>query len=250
MISNNIFKIGWIPASWPAPSHIHAGTTTRTGGISPAPYDTLNLADHVGDKPACVTHNRTLLCTSLGLTVVPSWLQQEHGNRIINLADTHATLRGDGAYTTRKNQICAVLTADCLPLLLCDIQGTQIAAVHIGWRGYSRNIIAKAISRFTCRKPDLLAWIGPSISASNYEVGAEVRIACLQVTGDPDVGFLPTRKNYWHADLAGLVRYQLQACGVSNINGVNHCTLTDVERFYSHRRDGVTGRMASLIWMD
>ena len=250
MIPNNNNNIGWIPANWPTPSHIHAGTTTRTGGISPAPYDTLNLADHVGDNPECVKHNRTLMCTSLGLTVAPCWLQQEHGNRIINLADTHATLRGDGTYTTRKNQICVVLTADCLPLLLCDIQGTQTAAVHIGWRGYSRNIIANAISWFTCRTHDLMAWMGPSISASNYEVGSEVRTACQQVTGDPDVGFLPTRKNHWHADLAGLVRYQLQACGVINIHGGNHCTHTDAERFYSHRRDGVTGRMATLIWME
>ena len=249
MLQNN-HDIGWISADWPAAPHIHAGTTTRIGGVSPAPYDTFNLADHVGDSPESVERNRELLCANLGLTVSPCWLQQEHGIRIINLADPYIKQKCDGAYTTRRNQICVVLTADCLPLLLCNTQGTQIAAVHVGWRGYSRNIIANAISRFSRYTHDLLAWLGPSISAPNYEVGSEVHIACQQVTGNPDVGFMETRKDHWNADLAELVRYQLQAYGVRNIHGGNHCTYTDAMQFYSHRRDGVTGRMASLIWME
>ena len=247
---DNKHKIGWLAASWPAPAHIHAGTTTRIGGISSPPYDTFNLAEHVGDQPECVKHNRELLGSGLGLTVTPCWLQQEHSARVINIADSSATTQGDGSITNRKHQICAVLTADCLPLLLCDLQGTQIAAVHVGWRGYSRNIIANAIAGFSCRAPDLLAWLGPSISAPNYEVGPDVRTACQHITGNPDIGFLPTRKNHWHADLAELARYQLQAYGVKAIHGGDYCTCTDVEQFYSYRRDGVTGRMASLIWME
>jgi len=247
---DNKHRIGWLPATWNAPSHIHAGTSIRTGGFSSAPYGTFNLADHVGDDPECVHQNRKLLCKSLGLAATPGWLQQEHGPRIINLQDPHATLRGDGAYTTRSHQICVILTADCLPLLLCDSQGTQIAAIHIGWRGYSSNIIPPAISGFSCPAHNLLAWIGPAISAVNYEVGPEVHAACRQVTKNPDVGFTPTGKNRWRADLVALVRFQLEACGVKNIYGGNYCTYADAGKFYSYRRDGVTGRMASLIWME
>jgi len=247
---DNTHRIGWLPATWNAPAHIHAGTTTRVGGFSSAPYDTFNLAGHVGDDPECVDQNRELLCKSLNLAGAPCWLLQEHGSRIINLDDSHATLRADGAFTTRSNQICAILTADCLPLLLCDRQGIQIAAVHIGWRGYSNNIIANAISKFSCHADNLLAWLGPSISAPNYEVGPEVRAACQQVTKNPEVGFTPARKNRWQADLAALVRFQLAACGVKNIHDGNYCNYTDAGRFFSYRRDSVTGRMASLIWME
>lgn len=247
---NNNCRIGWLPAIWPAPAHIHAGTTSRTGGISPAPYDSFNLADHVGDNPAYVEHNRTLLCQSLGLTTAPRWLQQQHGNRIIDITESSNIHQGDGAYTTYKHRICAVLTADCLPLLLCDAQGTQIAAIHVGWRGYSKNIIPNAISRFSAPARDLLAWIGPCISAEHYKIGPEVHAACVQVTGDPDIGFTATRNHHWHANLVTLARFQLQACGVRDIHGGDHCTYAEAERFYSYRRDGVTGRMASLIWME
>jgi YfiH family protein len=135
-------------------------------------------------------------------------------------------------------------------LMLCDEQGTQIAAVHVGWRGYSRNIIANAIARFSCHAQQLLAWLGPSISASHYEVGPEVRTACQKITGDASIGFSPARSNHWYADLVDLVKNQLQTCGVRYIHGGNYCTYTDSSRFYSYRRDGTTGRMASMIWME
>lgn len=243
-------KIGWLHATWPAPAHIHAGTTTRTGGVSPAPYASFNLADHVDDNPAYVEHNRKLLCYSLGLRESPCWLQQAHGNRIIDITEPCVKQQGDGAYTCHQHRICAVLTADCLPLLLCDVRGTQISAIHVGWRGFSNNIIAHAISRFSAPARDLLAWIGPCISAAHYEVGSEVHAACTRVTGDPATGFAATRNNHLLADLVSLVRFQLRACGVGNIHGGDHCTYTEAERFYSYRRDGVTGRMASLIWME
>jgi len=246
----NHHKIGWLPATWPAPAHVHAGTTTRIGGVSPAPYASFNLADHVGDNPACVEHNRKLLCHSLCLSASPCWLQQTHGNRIIDVTGSFIKQEGDGSYTCHKHRICAVLTADCLPLLLCDARGMQISAIHVGWRGFSKNIITNAVSRFTSPTRDLLAWIGPCISAEHYEVGPEVHAACMRVTGDPAIGFAPTRNNHWLADLVALARFQLRACGVRHIHGGDHCTFVETERFYSYRRDGETGRMASLIWME
>ncbi|MGH8119772.1 MAG: peptidoglycan editing factor PgeF [Gammaproteobacteria bacterium] len=247
---DNNHRFGWLPATWNAPHRIHAGTTTRIGGFSSVPYDTFNLGAHVGDDPECVARNRNLLCKKLGLAAAPCWLLQEHGSRVVNLENSSVTLPGDGAFTTCSNQICVVLTADCLPLLLCDRQGSQIAAVHVGWRGYSRNIIAHAISIFSCRPADILAWLGPAISASNYEVGPEVLAACQQVTGNSNAGFSPSRKNRWQADLAALARLQLESCGVRDIHDGNYCTYADPGMFYSYRRDGLTGRMASLIWME
>ena len=250
----NQHKIGWLPATWHAPAHVHAGTTTRTGGISPAPYESFNLADHVGDNPAYVEHNRKLLCHGLSLDGSPCWLQQMHGNRIINIAESCVepliNQQGDGSYTCYKHRICAVLTADCLPLLMCNGRGTEISAIHIGWRGYSENIITSAVTRFTSPACDLMAWIGPCISAKYYEVGPEVHTTCTRVTGDPAIGFTAIRNKHWLADLVALVKFQLQVCGVTNIHGGDHCTHAEADQFYSFRRDGVTGRMASLIWME
>lgn len=240
----------WLPAEWDAPVHVHAGITTRSGGFSATPYDTFNLADHVGDNPERVQQNRELLRRSLGLECQPSWLVQQHGSRVINLDGFQGPLQGDGAYTTQPRRICAVLTADCLPLLLCDRRGTQVAAVHVGWRGFSKNIIADAISMFSCRAEELLAWMGPTIGGGKYEVGPEVRAACQQVTGDSDAGFRASGRCQWQADLSVLTRLQLTAHGVTNISGGGHCTYTEPDLFYSYRRDGVTGRMASLIWIE
>ena len=249
-MSPKINSIAWLPAQWKVPAHIHAGITTRSGGYSVTPYDALNLADHVGDNPECVGQNRELLRRWLGLECQPSWLIQQHGSRVIKLDEFQGPLRADGAYTTQPRRICAVLTADCLPLLLCDRRGTQVAAVHIGWRGFSKNIIAGAISMFSCRADELQAWMGPAISGAKYQVGPEVRAACQQITGNPDVGFRAAGPCRWQADLAVLARSQLNAHGIMNIHGGEHCTYTESGLFYSYRRDGLTGRMASLIWIE
>lgn len=243
-------KFGWLPATWPAPAHVYAGTTTRIGGTSLVPYASFNLADHVGDIPASVEHNRQRLCRDLGLSTSPCWLQQTHGNRIIDIAGPYIKQEGDGSYACHQRRVCAVLTADCLPLLLCDARGTEISAIHVGWRGYSKNIITHAISRFSAPAGDLLAWMGPCISAEHYEIGPEVHAACTRVTCNPAIGFAPTRNNHWLADLIALTRFQLLAYGVRAIHGGDHCTFAETERFYSYRREGVTGRMASLIWME
>jgi YfiH family protein len=189
----------------------------------------MNLASHVDDNPEHVSQNRFLLRDQLSLPGEPFWLRQVH--------------------TNKQDQICAVLTADCLPLLLCNTSGTEIAAIHIGWRGFSRNIITSALNAFSAEPQELMAWIGPYISARHYEVGAEVRTACLKIINDPEGAFIPGRPGHWFADMQSLVRQQLQSTGLQKLYGGENCTYSDYQHFYSYRRDGVTGRMASLIWM-
>jgi len=242
-------NLHWIPADWPAPEHIHAGTTTRIGGFSHGTYTAMNLATHTGDNAEHVFRNRLLLRELLSLPAEPLWLEQIHSNKVINLAAGHINQPADGAYTNQQNQICVVLTADCLPLLLCNTAGTEIAAIHIGWRGFSNNIITNALNTFSVKPQDLLAWTGPCISANHYEVGERVRTACLQVIDDPGVGFIPGRPGHWFADMQQLVRHQLLSAGIKEIYGGEYCTYTGLQHFYSYRRDGITGRIASLIWM-
>ena len=243
-------KVIWLPADWPVPENIHAGSTTRSGGISKSPYDSLNLAAHVGDDVKNVLHNRQLLINKLNLPAEPAWLEQVHGCRIIDPADATKKGQADGAYTRCANHVCVVLTADCLPLLICDRGGHETAAIHIGWRGYAKNIIAFAIKAFSQHPRNLLAWIGPCISAGYYEVGAEVREACMINNRESSDAFTPSRKGHWFADIQLLVRLQLRNCGLDNIFGGEYCTYRDRELFYSYRRDGITGRIASMIWMD
>lgn len=240
----------WLPADWPVPDNIHAGHTTRRGGISQSPYDSLNLAAHVGDDEKNVLHNRQLLINKLNLPAEPAWLEQIHGCRIIDPADAIKKRPADGACTMCAHHVCVVLTADCLPLLICDRNGHEIAAIHIGWRGYAKNIIAAAIKSFSQQPQNLLAWIGPCISAEHYEVGKEVRQACMVINNESSDAFTPSRKDHWFADIQLLVRLQLRRCGLDNIFGGEYCTYRDRELFYSYRRDGVTGRIASMIWMD
>ncbi|MBI4006186.1 MAG: peptidoglycan editing factor PgeF [Gammaproteobacteria bacterium] len=249
-MSEKTDKIGWIPAKCPVPDNVHAGTTTRMGGMSDPPYDTFNLAEHVGDNPKSISHNRELLRKQLNLPAEPRWLKQIHGNRVITAQTENLTVPADGIITDQANTVCVVLTADCLPLLLCDAQGTKVAAVHVGWRGFSKNIIANTIEMFSAKRKHIMAWMGPCISTSHYEVGAEVRDACLNVCAIAGQAFTPGRDDYWYADLHELVRCQLEYLGIENIYGGDYCTYSDSKLFFSHRRDGITGRMASLIWMD
>ena len=239
----------WIAADWPVPEHVHAGSTTRRGGISQPPYDSLNLAAHVGDKDKNVVHNRQLMINELKLPAEPAWLEQQHGRDIVDAA-AYKKRRADGAYTNITRLVCVVLTADCLPLLICDRDGDEIAAIHIGWRGYTKNIITAAIKTFRQHPENLLAWIGPCICAKHYEVGKEVRQACMSVSTASANAFTPSRKDHWFADIQLLVRLQLQEQGLDNIFGGQYCTYRDKDLFYSYRRDRVTGRTASMIWMD
>ena len=264
-----------MPADWPAPGHIHAGTTTRLPGVSRPPFDSFNLASHVGDDPQAVAKNRLLLQSQLNLPAAPGWLRQRHSGRVVEL-NPGESAEADGAYTRETGRVCAVLTADCIPLLLCNRTGTEIAAVHIGWRGLSRGIIKHALAVFITEPRKLLAWLGPCISQENYEVGADVMTACLgkkktdifpggngdrfEICPQSEQGentsvplsqvIRQSRTNHWFLDLGQLVKTGLRQQGVEDIYGCNLCTYNRKDLFYSYRRDGVTGRMASLIWVE
>jgi polyphenol oxidase len=237
-----------ITPRWPENSRIRALCTTRDGGHSSGPYRGLNLATHVGDDDRQVRANRRELCSALQLPSEPRWLRQVHGSTLIAGEDVHDEPAADACYTTQPGIVCAIMTADCLPILLCDRRAIVVVAIHAGWRGLRDNIIGQTLHRL--RHPDRQwqAWIGPGISANAYQVGAEVRDQFVAI--DPSYGefFLQRDGAYW-ADLGGLAERQLAAAGVMTIDRYLGCTAGEPARFYSYRRDGVCGRMASLIWL-
>lgn len=235
---------------WPAPATVKALTTTRVGGLSRGPYASFNLGDHVGDDPDVVRHNRARLCESLALSSQPAWLRQVHGVNVVDAASVEVGTTADGAWTDRSGVVCAVLTADCLPVFLCNRQGTKVALLHAGWRGLMAGVIEAGLQALATPGAELLAWLGPAIGPDSYEVGDAVRDAFLVQDIGVAVCFRAQGTGQWHADLYALARRRLQAQGVNAIYGGNLCTLRAPERFYSYRRDGVTGRMASLLWLD
>lgn len=239
----------WIAADWPAPAHIRAGTTTRVDGYSEPPYASFNLATHVGDAEDAVGRNRRQLRQCLNLPAEPAWLQQVHGRHVIQarlIDDTPA----DASWSDRPGVVCAVLTADCLPLLLTDRAGSCVAAVHVGWRGLVAGVVDIAVATLPAQPGDLLAWLGPAIGPDAFEVGADVRDACLATLADAASCFVPGRPGRWQASLPGLTAHALRRAGVETCHNSGLCTYSDPARFYSYRRDGTTGRLASLIWMD
>jgi YfiH family protein len=233
---------------WPAPANVRALTTTRHGGVSLPPYDSLNLGDHVGDEPHAVAENRRRLCDGLGLPAAPHWLSQVHGTGCCDAALVPTGSEADAQFATRPGVVCAVLTADCLPLLLCDAAGRRVAAVHAGWRGLLHGVIENSIQAMGAGS-ELLAWLGPAIGPTAFEVGEEVRHAFVAHDPRAEAAFAPAGADRWLADLYLLARQRLTACGVSRVYGGEFCTYADSERFYSYRRDGQTGRFASLIWL-
>ncbi|MBP2851416.1 purine nucleoside phosphorylase YfiH [Dickeya oryzae] len=234
---------------WPAPARVRACSTTRLGGVSSAPYDSLNLGNHVGDSPLHVQDNRQRLLATAGLPVMPHWLQQVHGTQVINLDQVSSdSLTGDAAYTTRQDRVCAVMTADCLPVLFCSANGDEVAAAHAGWRGLQAGVLEETLRHFHARPADILAWMGPAIGPQQFEVGGEVREAFLQVDPIADCAFVP-RNGKFLADIYQLARLRLAAAGVTQVFGGEYCTVSDSGRFFSYRRDGMTGRMATLIWL-
>ena len=236
-----------VPA-WPAPTNVRALQTLRTGGCSPAPWDSFNLGNHVGDSPALVAANRAMLRERL--PAEPLWLQQVHGITAVN-ADFEANLlEADAAIARQPGRVCTVMTADCLPVLLCDRAGTLVAAAHAGWRGLVAGVLEATIKKMDVPASELLAWLGPAIGPNCFEVGDEVRATFVDKDPDAALAFLATSPGKWLADIYTLARQRLQTAGVNSISGGNFCTFTEAERFFSYRRDGVTGRMASLIWLD
>jgi YfiH family protein len=235
---------------WPAPQWVRAVTTTRTGGVSTGPWTSMNPADHVGDTSSAVAANRQRMVTQLALPAEPRWLTQVHGTRVVDAADGPETVEADAVVAGAPGLVCAVLTADCLPVLLCDRNGHEVAAAHAGWRGLAAGVLEQTVARMQAPGEELLAWLGPAISAPAYVVGEEVRAAFVERDALAAAAFRPATDGGWHADLYTLARRRLGSCGVTAVYGGNFCTCSDRERFFSYRRDGTTGRMASLVWLE
>ncbi len=238
----------WIVPEWPAPPRVRACVTTRSGGYSPPPYDSLNLGDHVGDRPAAVAGNRALLARVLELPAPPLWLRQVHGCAIVEADHAPPGSEADGSIGRTPGKVCAVLSADCLPLLLCDTTGSCVAAVHAGWRGLAAGVVEAAVAAMRVPPARILAWLGPAIGPDHFTVGDDVRTAFLSRNSAARQAFLPA-DGRWLADIYLLARQRLRGCGVTAIHGGGWCTWRERERFFSYRRDGETGRMASLIWL-
>jgi YfiH family protein len=237
-----------IVPDWPAPARVRAFTTTRAGGVSEGRWATLNLGDRCGDRPGAVAENRRRL--RAWLPDDPAWLRQVHGSAVAAFdAPGSPPPEADAMVARRAGQVCAALTADCLPVLLCDRRGTVVAAAHAGWRGLRAGILEHTVRAMSTGPNELLAWLGPGIGADAYEVGDEVRDAFA----GPDPGladaFVPAGGR-WRADLYAIARRRLALAGVRRVHGGGFCTFADAERFFSHRRDGGSGRMATVIWLD
>jgi polyphenol oxidase len=238
----------WLQPDWPAPSNVHAATTLRTGGVSKGEYASLNPATHVGDNTDSVSQNRQIIKTMLDLPSEPIWLNQTHSNRAVKAIATDTPQQADASYTNQPSVVCTVMTADCLPLLVCSLDGSEIAAIHAGWRGLLDGVIDNTINALKNR--DLLVWLGPAISPVRFEVGNEVRAAYTEKSSEYAPAFKQQSQDKWLANIYQLARINLAAFGINKVYGGNFCTVTDKERFYSYRRDQVTGRMATLIWRD
>jgi len=242
-------ELGLIYPTWPAPPQVNAVSTTRLGGVSTPPYDSLNLGDHVGDELARVTDNRALLTKALNLPNEPAWLNQVHGNHVVVAETVTTPATADAAYTRKPGHICVVQTADCLPVLLCDQAGKIVAAVHCGWRGLVQGILEATIARMDCDPSRMLAWLGPAIGPDAFEVGDEVRAAFCELDPAHAACFRHSSKDRWLADIYALARQQLRSLNISAIYGGGWCTFSNSERFFSYRRSHPTGRMASFIWL-
>jgi polyphenol oxidase len=239
----------WIVPDWPAPPSVKALITTRAGGVSTGAYASMNLGFSTDDAPAAVEENRRRLTAHL--PGVPRWLRQVHGTQVVD-ADTLADrVEADAAVARTTGTVCAVLVADCLPVLLTDGAGSVVAVAHAGWRGLAGGVIERTVASMRERSPhDLIAYIGPGIGRNAFEVGADVYRAFTHHDAEAAAAFVPHHPGKWLADLPALAQRALAACGVAEVYGGGFCTYTDSRRFFSYRRDGPTGRMAALIWRE
>jgi len=234
----------WIKAGWPAPRNIRAACTTRTGGVSQGAWASFNLGAHCGDRDSHVAQNRDQLCKALPAT--PQWLTQVHGTTVVrHPGKAGVELQADAIVSFAPGEVCAVLTADCLPVFFCSRSGDRVAVAHAGWRGLANGILQETITALDVEPAELLAWMGPAIGPQAYEVGRELADAFPE---EYPAGFIPHGDRFL-LDLYTLADLKLRRLGVQAVSGGNFCTLGDPARFFSYRRDGVTGRMASLIWM-
>ncbi len=243
--------IHFINPNWPAPANVKALQTTRAGGVSQGAYTSLNLGMHVNDDPIAVAKNRQLL--SAYLPTEPVWVNQVHGVEVIDAATSSCLENADASFTTKPNVVCVTMTADCLPVLLCDRKGTVVAAAHAGWRGLCDGVIESAVAKMQVPVNEILVWLGPAIGPDAFEVGDDVREQFMAKDSKAALAFR-LRGDKWLCNMYQIARQRLNAMGVTQIYGASvnedYCTYTDEARFFSFRRDNVTGRMASMIWLE
>lgn len=232
---------------WPAPANVKALQTTRLGGVSTGVYASLNLGDHVKDSPQHVAANRQLL--SAYMPSEPVWLNQVHGVRVIDAALSSCLESADASFTNRKQVVCVTMTADCLPVLLCDQTGTAVAAIHVGWRSLCDGVIEATVAAMPVQAGQLMAWLGPAIGPDAFEVGSEVRAQFMAQDMQAESAFKP-KEGKWLGDLYAIARQRLQTLGVTQVYGGGRCTYSEPETFFSFRRDGDTGRMGTFIWLE
>lgn len=239
-----------IRPNWKVPPHIHAFTTLRTGGISQAPFDTFNLGDHVGDNPNDVAYNRKQLVCEFGLPQAPLFLTQTHSTKVICLPYTGKKVEADAVYTNHPNQVCLVMTADCLPVLFCSQDGKEIAATHAGWRGLCDGVLENTVAKFTCSPDNIVVWLGPAIGEKAFQVGKEVVEQFCAIDPESEKAFVPdpSTSGRFFGNLYQLARQRLEKLGIVSISGGEYCTFSEPEKFFSYRRDKQTGRMATLIY--
>lgn len=239
--------IDWIEPDWPAPHSVKALVTTRHGGVSRGPYASLNLGIRIGDDVQAVAENRARLRSLLPSE--PRWLRQVHGVNVVQADGAEGEAIADAAFTGMVGTVCAVQIADCLPVLLCDRAGRCVAAAHAGWRGLSAGVLEQTVSALGVPPDELMAWLGPAIGPRKFEVGADVFESFTSGDRGATAAFEPVREGKWLADLYALARRRLSRAGVDSVYGGGLCTFSDPARFFSHRRDGVTGRQGAFVWI-
>lgn len=239
----------FIEADWPAPARVKGLSTTRRGGVSSAPFDSFNLGHHVGDDPAALIANRSELQAALPPDSAIQWLEQVHGTHVVEATGNPGFLTADASICRERGIACAVLTADCLPVLFCNRAGTAVAAAHAGWRGLLNGVLEATVDTMGEKPSELMAWLGPAIGPQAFEVGPEVHAAFVNHSPDAASCFLPSpgQSERYLADIYALARQRLARLGLTSVHGGGFCTLSDRSRFFSYRRDGQTGRMATLI---
>ena len=241
-----------INPNWNVPKNIHAFTTTRAGGVSSTPYFSFNLGDHVGDNKSAVKTNRTLLVEKFGLPQTPIFLTQTHSTRVIQLPYSGQNLEADAVYTNVPHQVCAVMTADCLPVLFTTKSGNEVAAAHAGWRGLCDGVLEETVKCFQAKPEDIVTWFGPAIGPTAFQVGIDVVKQFVAIDEKAKLAFQPDEieEGKYLGNLYQIATQRLNNLGITQIYGGNHCTFNEKELFFSYRRDNQTGRMASVIWFE
>lgn len=249
--SDTYLDANWTQIQGEKPDNIHAITTLRSGGFSKGAFNEFNLASHVSDEISVVTNNRAKLVEDLQLPTEPAWLEQVHSNKVICADDisSKVPLQADASFSRKKGVVCAVLTADCLPIFFCNRAGSEVAVAHAGWRGLHAGIISNTVAVMKSAKDEILVSLGPAIGPQAFEVGVEVFKAFVEKNSDNEAAFSASTNGRYLCDMYQLARIELLAIGITQIAGAEYCTYSDAQQFYSYRRSSVTGRMASVIWI-